>query len=121
MPAAAATRALLRQRLEQPPGPDDRPGGLGLLAVVVACPPGEAARTLAAAHADLLACARGTADAEDLPELEADWMLWSMATDGPDRLRLWLEITGYPVSGFSSLRRFFLARGARSVEQDHAQ
>lgn len=50
--------------------------------------------------------------------VDADWSIWSMTVQTPDRLRLWLEVYGFPVSGFSSLRNLCMSVGALQVEQN---
>jgi hypothetical protein len=40
-----------------------------------------------------------------------------MAVVAPERVELWIEIEGFPLSGFDGLRRLLCARGATSVDQ----
>lgn len=70
---------------------------------------------LSAARAALEAHLSGERLDEDL-DFDADYGLWSLSA-GEDGLRLELVVFGFPVSGFSGLRRFFLRLGASEVRQ----
>jgi len=89
------------------------PGGLGLLTVDAPSPaPAQVAGRVRAA---LAAHLRGEVMDPDL-DFDLDWGIWSLGhTDSG--LVLELAITGFPVSGFSGLRRFLLRHGARTVTQ----
>ncbi len=49
--------------------------------------------------------------------LDADWAIWSIEAEQPSVTCLTLEVFGFPVSGFSSLRHFLTTLGATSVQQ----
>lgn len=101
------------RRLHRGPAPGERPGALGLMPVhIAAADPGA---VLSAARAALAAHLSGEALDDDL-DFDSDYGLWSLsAVEGG--LRLELVVFGFPVSGFSGLRRFFVKHGAASVEQ----
>lgn len=98
-----------RRRLQRSPSSTDRPRGLGLVPVKIQGVPLETAR-------QALLAALSAPDHGGLM-LDADWAIWSVEAEQPAVTCLTLEVFGFPVSGFSSLRRFFTALGATSVEQ----
>ena len=107
------TDADQRRRLREGPSPGEFPGALGLLPVHIAAP--DPSVVLEAARAAMDAHLGGERWDPDL-DFDADWGLWSLSlADGG--LTLTLVVFGFPVSGFSGLRRFFVRLGASSVTQ----
>lgn len=98
-----------QRRLHIGPSPTDRPGGLGLMQVEIR------GVSIDQVRAALLA-ALAAPDHGGLV-FDADWAIWSLEAEQPSIACLTLEVFGFPVSGFSSLRRFLSDLGATSVQQ----